>query len=204
VSQLIALYLLGTYLGQQRGVLSQEKEQEYVRGLKALPELVTGTLEMESDVAQIAEELAGGDHCFYLGRGLDFAVGMEGALKLKEISYVHAEAYAAGEMKHGPLALITKNMPVICIVTQDHVRDKMLSNIKEVQARRGKVIAIAKQGDPETHQVADYTVNIPRGMDVFMPVLAVVPLQLLAYYAAKFLDRDIDQPRNLAKSVTVE
>jgi glucosamine--fructose-6-phosphate aminotransferase (isomerizing) len=204
VSQLIGLYLLGLHLAHMRGAVTPEGERELVRGLKALPDLLSRTLETEQEVAQIAEELAGGEHCFYLGRGMDFAVAMEGALKLKEISYVHAEAYAAGEMKHGPLALITKGMPVICLVTQDHVRDKMLSNVKEVQARRAKVLAIAKQGDPETHQVADYTVNIPAGLDVFMPVLAVVPLQLLAYYAARFLGRDIDQPRNLAKSVTVE
>ncbi len=204
VSQLVALYLLGLYLGQARGTVSPAEMAVYVDGLRALPDHIAKTLETEQEVAQIAEELAGNEHCFYLGRGIDFAVGLEGALKLKEISYVHAEAYAAGEMKHGPLALITKGMPVVCMVTQDHVRDKMLSNVKEVQARGAKVFAIAKTGDPETHRVADYTVNIPAGHEMFMPVLAVVPLQLLAYYAAKHLGRDIDQPRNLAKSVTVE
>ncbi|MHB1001366.1 MAG: glutamine--fructose-6-phosphate transaminase (isomerizing) [Armatimonadota bacterium] len=204
VSQLIALYLLGLYLAHAKDVISLDKESEYVNALRQLPELVEKVLETEQEVAQIAEELAEMDHCFYLGRGLDYAVSLEGALKLKEISYIHAEAYAAGEMKHGPLALITKGTPVFCLVTQDRVRDKMLSNIKEVQARRGKIVAIAKEKDPDTHQVADYTVHIPRAHEMLMPVLSIVPLHMLAYYAAKFLDRDIDQPRNLAKSVTVE
>lgn len=204
VSQLVALYLLGIYLANVRGTISAEQESVYVDALRELPGLVEKVLETEQEVSQIAEELAEMEHCFYLGRGLDYAVSLEGALKLKEISYIHAEAYAAGEMKHGPLALITKGTPVFCLVTQDHVKDKMLSNIKEVQARRGKIVAIAKEKDPDTHQVADYTVHIPRVNEMFMPVLAIVPLHMLAYYAAKFLDRDIDQPRNLAKSVTVE
>lgn len=204
VSQLIALYLLGVYLADAKNVISVEQETEFVNSLRDLPDLVAKTLETEQEIAQIAEELAEMEHCFYLGRGLDYAVSLEGALKLKEISYIHAEAYAAGEMKHGPLALISNGTPVFCLVTQDHVKGKMLSNIKEVQARRGKIVAIAKEKDPDTHQVADYTVHIPRAHELFMPVLSIVPLHMLAYYAAKHLDRDIDQPRNLAKSVTVE
>ena len=204
ISQLIALYLLGIYLANIRGSITIEQEATYVEALRELPDLVAKALETEQEVSQIAEELAEMEHCFYLGRGLDYAVSLEGALKLKEISYIHAEAYAAGEMKHGPLALITKGTPVFCLVTQDHVKDKMLSNIKEVQARRGRIVAIAKEKDPDTHQVADYTIHIPRANEMFMPVLSIVPLHMLAYYAAKFLDRDIDQPRNLAKSVTVE
>ncbi|MHB1457137.1 MAG: glutamine--fructose-6-phosphate transaminase (isomerizing) [Armatimonadota bacterium] len=204
ISQLIALYLLGIYLANVRATITVDQEATYVDDLRKLPELVEKVLETEQEVSQIAEELAEMEHCFYLGRGLDYAVSLEGALKLKEISYIHAEAYAAGEMKHGPLALITKGTPVFCLVTQDHVKDKMLSNIKEVQARRGKIVAIAKEKDPDTHQVADYTVHIPRANEMFMPVLSIVPLHMLAYYAAKFLERDIDQPRNLAKSVTVE
>ncbi|HUV05093.1 MAG TPA: glutamine--fructose-6-phosphate transaminase (isomerizing) [Armatimonadota bacterium] len=204
VSQLVALYLLGLYIARSRGVITAEQEADYVRGLRELPDLLTKTLETEKEVQAIAEELAGREHFFYLGRGIDFALCFEGALKLKEVSYTHAEAYAAGEMKHGPLALITQGMPVINIVTQDRVREKMLSNIREVQARRGCVFAIAKEGDPETHRVADYTVHIPRAQEIFMPVLAVVPLQLFAYYVAKRLGCEIDQPRNLAKSVTVE
>lgn len=204
ISQLVALYLLGIYLSNVRGTISDDQEATYVDALRELPGLVEKVLETEQEVSQIAEELAEMEHCFYLGRGLDYAVSLEGALKLKEISYIHAEAYAAGEMKHGPLALITKGTPVFCLVTQDHVKDKMLSNIKEVQARRGKIVAIAKEKDPDTHQVADYTVHIPRANEMFMPVLSIVPLHMLAYYAAKFLERDIDQPRNLAKSVTVE
>lgn len=204
VSQLVAMYLLGLHLARVRNSATDEVEAEYVRDLRLLPDLVARVLETEQEVAQIAEELTDIEHCFYLGRGLDYDVCLEGALKMKEISYIHAEAYAAGEMKHGPLALITKGTPVFCVVTQDHVRDKMISNIKEVQARRGRIVAIAKEKDPDTHRVADYTVHIPRANEAFMPVLAIVPLQLLAYYAAKQLGRDIDQPRNLAKSVTVE
>lgn len=204
VSQLIALYLLGIYIADIRGSISSEQEIELAGSLRYLSDLVKKTLETEQEIAQIAEELAEIDHCFYLGRGLDYAVSLEGALKLKEISYIHAEAYAAGEMKHGPLALITEGTPVICLVTQDHVKDKMLSNIKEVQARRGKIVAIAKENDLNTRQIADYTVHIPCTHELFMPVLSIVPLHLLAYYTAKHLGRDIDQPRNLAKSVTVE
>jgi len=204
VSQLVALYLLGLLLARTRGRIAPEEEADYVRGLRELPDLATKALGTEKEIEAIAEELAEKEHFFYLGRGIDFAVCFEGALKLKEISYIHAEAYAAGEMKHGPLALITQGMPVISIVTQDHVREKMLSNIKEVQARRACVFAVAKEDDPETHRVADYTVHIPRTREMFMPVLAIVPLQLFAYYVAKRLGREIDQPRNLAKSVTVE
>ena len=204
VSQIVALYVLGLFLAKARGTISPKQEAKYVRELRELPDLAAKALETEQEVAAIAEELAYREHFFYLGRGVDFAVCFEGALKLKEISYIHAEAYAAGEMKHGPLALITPGMPVISIITQDHVREKMLSNVKEVQARRACVFAIAKEGDPETHRTADYTVHIPRAQDMFMPVLAIIPLQLFAYYVAKRLDRDIDQPRNLAKSVTVE
>ena len=204
VSQIVALYLLGLLLARAREAISTDEEAKYVRGLRELPDLAAKALETEQEIVAIAEELADREHFFYLGRGVDFAVCFEGALKLKEISYIHAEAYAAGEMKHGPLALITPGMPVISIVTQDHVREKMLSNIKEVQARRACVFAVAKEGDPETHRTADYTVHVPCAEDLFMPVLAIIPLQLFAYYVAKRLGRDIDQPRNLAKSVTVE
>ncbi|MHB0913334.1 MAG: glutamine--fructose-6-phosphate transaminase (isomerizing) [Armatimonadota bacterium] len=205
MSQVIALYLLGLYLAGAKGTVTAEEMAAYVKGLRALPELVKEALETEKEIAFIVEELSNWEHCFYLGRGLDYATSMEGALKLKEISYIHAEAYAAGEMKHGPLALITPGTPVICLVTQDNVREKMISNIKEVQARKATVFAVAKADDPETHQVADYTVIVPRAShDMFMPALSIVPLQLLAYYSAKRLGRDIDQPRNLAKSVTVE
>lgn len=204
VSQLVALYLLGIYMGEIRGTIEEDKINTYANSLREMPNLVARTLEIEQEVAEIAEELAEMEHCFYLGRGLDYSVSLEGALKLKEISYIHAEAYAAGEMKHGPLALISNGTPVFCLVTQSHVKEKMLSNIKEVQARRGKAVAVAKEKDPDTHQIADYTIHIPGTLDIFMPILAIVPLHILAYYTAKSLGRDIDQPRNLAKSVTVE
>ena len=140
----------------------------------------------------------------YLGRGYNFPVALEGALKLKEISYIHAEGYPAAEMKHGPIALIDKDMPVVFIATKDEIYEKMLSNIEEVRARKGTVIAIATEGDTQIGKFADHVIYIPETLPMLIPILSVVPMQLLAYYMAVKLGRDVDQPRNLAKSVTVE
>jgi len=140
----------------------------------------------------------------YLGRGYNFPVALEGALKLKEISYIHAEGYPAAEMKHGPIALIDENMPVVFIATRDVIYDKLISNIEEVKARQGKVIAIANYGDEKIKQYAEHVIYIPETLPILTPILAVIPLQLLSYYIAVELGRDVDQPRNLAKSVTVE
>ena len=140
----------------------------------------------------------------YLGRGYNFPVALEGALKLKEISYIHAEGYPAAEMKHGPIALIDENMPVVFIATKDVIYDKLISNIEEVKARQGKVIAIANYGDEKIKQYAEHVIYIPETLPILTPILAVIPLQLLSYYIAVELGKDVDQPRNLAKSVTVE
>ncbi len=155
-------------------------------------------------IEAIAEKFHRRRNWLYLGRKYNYPIALEGALKLKEISYIHAEGYAAGEMKHGPIALINPEMPTVAIVMQDDMRHKMISNIQEVKSRRGQVIAIATQGDQEVRDLADEVIEIPATLDFLSPILAVVPCQLLAYYCARFLNRDIDKPRNLAKSVTVE
>ncbi|MBI3947408.1 MAG: glutamine--fructose-6-phosphate transaminase (isomerizing), partial [Armatimonadetes bacterium] len=201
-SQLVALDLLGLRIARERGTLDAPGTARLVAEMRRLPELVDRALATESAIQEMAAAIAGSDHCFYLGRGADYAVSLEGALKLKEISYIHAEALAAGEMKHGPLALVTDGTPVVCLVTQEALREKMLSNIKEVKARGATVIAIAREEDVETEKVVDHVARVPGTLPELMPVVAVVPLQLLAYHTARALGREIDQPRNLAKSVT--
>jgi len=156
------------------------------------------------EIQQIAETLGDCHDFFFLGRGLDFAVAQEGALKLKEISYRHSEALAAGEMKHGTLALVTEDVSAICLATQEPLREKLASNIKEVKAREAKVLAIARESDRDILSYSDWAIRIPDTLDELMPVCAIIPLQLLAYYIARNAGCEIDQPRNLAKSVTVE
>jgi len=205
ITQLIALYLIGLYIAQQENKLGPTVVADYVEQLKALPEQVEEILADTSHIQQIARELSHSSSFFFLGRGFDFAISLGAALKLKEVSYIHAEAYPAGELKHGPLALIEPGVTAVFFVTQHALFDKVLSNIKEVQARKGTTIAIAEAGNEGTlPQVVDAVISVPSTHDAFMPVLATVPAQLLAYYIAADLDREIDQPRNLAKSVTVE
>ncbi|HEY3281495.1 MAG TPA: glutamine--fructose-6-phosphate transaminase (isomerizing) [Armatimonadota bacterium] len=203
VTQLLALYLLGLHIARVRGVADAES-LAVVERLRTIPDLLERVLEHADQVRELARGLAGKQDFFFLGRGADFAVALEGALKLKEISYLHAEAYAAGEMKHGPLALISPDVPIICLVTQERLREKMISNIKEMKARGARCVGITKEGDRQTPGVVDESFAIPWIEDMLTPILTVVPLQLLAYFIAKELGRDIDQPRNLAKSVTVE
>jgi glucosamine--fructose-6-phosphate aminotransferase (isomerizing) len=203
-SQLTAVYLLGLYLGRLRGTLSIEDEGPIVEALQRLPEQVTELLAREAEISEMAEAFG---HChdfFFLGRGLDYAVAQEGALKLKEISYRHSEALAAGEMKHGTLALVTDQVSAICLATQELLREKLASNIKEVKAREATVLAIARESDHEIDAYADCVFRVPDSLDELMPVLSIVPLQLLAYFIARNGGCEIDQPRNLAKSVTVE
>jgi len=205
VTQVMALYLIGLYLAQQENKLGPSVVEEYVSHLKALPTLVAKILESTDKYEELGKELANSSCFFFLGRGFDYAVALEAALKLKEVSYIHAEAYAAGEMKHGPLALVEPGVAVICFATQSALYDKMLSNVKEITARDGIAVAIVKEGDEGLDErTVDHLVSIPSTHDAFMPILAVVPTQLLAYYIADTLGREIDQPRNLAKSVTVE
>jgi glucosamine--fructose-6-phosphate aminotransferase (isomerizing) len=203
--QLTALFLLALYLGQCREAITRSAMYRYLKALSHLPYAINHFLENgASEIATIAKRLQGVHSALYLGRHLMYPIALEGALKLKEIAYVHAEGYPAGEMKHGPIALIDEGMPVIALALDSHVHEKMLSNIEEVKARGGQVIAITTEGDTRMDSKADAVIRVPRTDDSVSPILAVLPLQLLAYHAAVQRGCDVDQPRNLAKSVTVE
>ncbi len=203
-SQVVAAYLLALYLAQERGTLSFEQRRTLLRELAELPARVGTVLKNGNDYEAIARKYMNCRDFLFLGRGINYPVALEGALKLKEISYIHAEGYPAGEMKHGPIALIDEKMPVVAICPQDHVRDKMLSNIEQVRARGGRVIAVATAGDEQVAQKADDVIFVPQASHYLTPILCVIPLQLLAYHIAVLRGCDVDQPRNLAKSVTVE
>ena len=202
-SQIVALALLGLYLGRQRG-LSLEAGQDFVCRLAQLPALVARTLELEPEVQALAERYAQACNALYLGRGVNFPVALEGALKLKEISYIHAEGYPAAEMKHGPIALIDENMPVVFVAPQDDVYHKVLSNLQEVKARGGRIVAVTTEGNGGLGALVDHQLRVPVTAPLLSPVLTAIPLQLLAYHIAVLRGCDVDRPRNLAKSVTVE
>ncbi|HEU4764257.1 MAG TPA: glutamine--fructose-6-phosphate transaminase (isomerizing), partial [Candidatus Eisenbacteria bacterium] len=202
-SQVAALALLTLYLGRL-GELSPEVGAELTRELHTIPDKMERILANADAIRSIAKAYAHHNNFLYLGRGVNFPVALEGALKLKEISYIHAEGYPAAEMKHGPIALIDENMPVVFICTQDSAYEKVLSNMEEVRARKGKIIAVACEGDEVVAQKADHVLFVPHALGPLMPLLSVIPLQLLAYYIAVERGCDVDQPRNLAKSVTVE
>jgi len=203
-ASLVDLYLLGCYLGELRGTLAGEALRQRVEDLAGLPDLVGRVLDHGDEHAQLAQTFYDRAHFLYLGRGINYPVALEGALKLKEISYIHAEGYPAGEMKHGPIALIDEAMPVVAIATRDHVYDKMISQIEQVKARGGTVIALCTEGDGEIGDKADHVLTVPPTPPLLSPVVNVIPLQLLAYHLAVRRGCDVDQPRNLAKSVTVE
>jgi len=202
-SQVAALAMVALKMGRLRG-FSLAQGQELIQALRALPDQMRQVLARASDVEKLAEQFAGAHNALYLGRGVNFPAALEGALKLKEISYIHAEGYPAAEMKHGPIALIDENMPVVFIAPRDGVHGKIASNVEEVKARGGRVIAIVTEGDCEIAQRADASFPIPPTHDLLTPILAGVPLQLFAYYVAVRRGCNVDQPRNLAKSVTVE
>ena len=203
-TQLVAGLLFAVYLGQLNGKMDPALGEEILCGIKSLPTLIHEIFEVDEDMKAFAKHYGFKSDAFFLGRAIDYAVAMEGALKLKEISYIHAEAYAGGELKHGTLALIEEGVPVIALATQEDVYDKMISNIREVKAREAVVIGIGMKGDEELSKHVDHTIYVPRANKFIAPILAVVPLQLLAYYAAITRGADVDKPRNLAKSVTVE
>ncbi|AEG58667.1 glutamine--fructose-6-phosphate transaminase (isomerizing) [Desulforamulus ruminis] len=203
-TQLVALYLLALYLAQERNTLAAGNITEILNELKAIYTKAQEVLDNEQPIKEFAEKYHQAEDTFFIGRGLDYAVALEGSLKLKEISYIHAEAYAAGELKHGTLALIVENIPVIALATQKSLFEKMVSNIKEVKARDASVIALAMEGHTEVEKVADQVIYIPKTHQVLAPILTVIPLQLLAYYMSVCRGCDVDKPRNLAKSVTVE
>jgi len=203
-TMLVALQMLAIDLGVRRRALAGERAAALIAGLRHLPVLAQEVLARSDPIKALARRLAGAEHAFFIGRGLDYAVAMEGSLKLKEISYLHSEALAAGELKHGTLALVTPQTPVFALVTQRAVYEKTLSNIQEVRARGAEVIAVAYDDDRDIAKYADTVLRIPPTDDALAPVLAIIPLQLFAYHVAVMRGHDIDQPRNLAKSVTVE
>ena len=207
-SQLVALYLLALHLGQIRGTLSSEESRTHLAALLKLPQLLGETLAVSALVDEIARRYQGRRDFLYLGRGINYPIALEGALKLKEISYIHAEGYPAGEMKHGPIALIDESMPVVALAPRDHVFEKMLGNIQEAKARGGSVIALTTGHDEQIEELLDTEhdsiIPLPETPPLLSPVVSVVPLQLLAYHIAVRRGCDVDQPRNLAKSVTVE
>ncbi|QZY55600.1 glutamine--fructose-6-phosphate transaminase (isomerizing) [Crassaminicella profunda] len=203
-TQLISMYLIALSMAMTKGSLTTEEYEMYVKELKAMPEKLEKILQDNEAIQQLADEQFNNENVFYIGRGLDVAVAAEGSLKLKEISYIHSEAIAAGELKHGTIALIEEGRLVIALATQDKLYDKMLSNIQEVRARGAYVIGVAKQGNKEIEKSADKVIYIPDTLDELSPILSVVPLQILAYYIAVARGCDVDKPKNLAKSVTVE
>lgn len=202
-SQVTVLAMIALLLGRQRR-LSFESGMDIVKSMQELPELVEQTLKLSDQIAGIAQKYVKANNFLYLGRHYNYPVAMEGALKLKEISYIHAEGYPAAEMKHGPIALIDENMPVVVIAPKDALFDKVISNVREIKARGGKVIAISTDDCHPLDEIADHLIKVPKTISMLMPILTCIPLQLMAYHIAVLRGNDVDQPRNLAKSVTVE
>jgi glutamine---fructose-6-phosphate transaminase (isomerizing) len=203
-TMIVAGYLLAVWLGRRRGALTPEEAKKRLHDLVEVPRLVEQTLELDGAIADLARQLSGAHDFLYLGRGLQFPIALEGALKLKEISYIHAEGYAGGEMKHGPIALIADQLPVVVLVPRDSSYERMLGNMEEVRARDGMLIAITHPNDRAAGAKAEHVIEVPPAAELLAPLVTVIPLQLLAYHVALRRGCDVDQPRNLAKSVTVE
>jgi glucosamine--fructose-6-phosphate aminotransferase (isomerizing) len=204
LTMLMAFYVLGVYFGRSKDLISDDKSRRLISGIKKLPQQTEKLLDEYADkMKDLGAEISDREHVFFIGRNIDYGISLEGALKLKEISYIHAESYPAGELKHGTLALVEEGVPVIALATQESVLEKTLSNVQEVKARGGSVIGVTFAGDTELDDI-DYRIEIPETEELLTGVLSIVPLQLLAYYAAVEKGCDVDQPRNLAKSVTVE
>jgi glucosamine--fructose-6-phosphate aminotransferase (isomerizing) len=203
-TQLAALYLLGLWLGRRTRRIDARLESECIQALVGVPLLIEQVLKQEDAIAKIARRYTNASDMLYLGRGINYPIALEGALKLKEISYIHAEGYPAGEMKHGPIALIDEKMPVVVLIPRDEVYDKTLSNLKEVESRGGRIIAVTDSADAELSRIAEAVIEVPATSTSLLPLLLTIPMQLLAYHIAVERGTDVDQPRNLAKSVTVE
>jgi glutamine---fructose-6-phosphate transaminase (isomerizing) len=207
-SQLVALQLLALYMAQVRGTLGQTEIRRHIDELLQLPQIIEHAVKASASMEKVAERFYNRSDFLFLGRGINYPIALEGALKLKEISYIHAEGYPAGEMKHGPIALIDERMPVVAIAPNDHVFEKMIGNVQEAKARGGSVIAITTDGDQRMAALMDpahdVMLSMPKTTDMLTPIVMTIPLQLLAYYIAVKRGCDVDQPRNLAKSVTVE
>jgi glucosamine--fructose-6-phosphate aminotransferase (isomerizing) len=204
MGQLVGTLLLALRIGQARGTVTADEVRRVVDQLRKLPQSLARALDLSDDVRALAERFRDARDFLYLGRGVCYPIALEGALKLKEISYIHAEGYPAGEMKHGPIALIDEAMPILVIATRGMVYEKVVSNIQEAHARGGKILALVNPGDDHVTRLAHATLVVPEVDPILAPMVNVVPLQLLAYWMARSLGRDVDQPRNLAKSVTVE
>jgi glucosamine--fructose-6-phosphate aminotransferase (isomerizing) len=203
-TQVTVLAMMAFDIGHRKGIISDEKYRELISALSEIPSKMEQALKVNDKILELARVISESKNALYLGRGFLFPVALEGALKLKEISYIHAEGYPAAEMKHGPIALIDENMPVVVVATRDNTYEKITSNIQEIKARKGKVIAIVTEGDKVIGKIADHVIEVPDTIPVFSGILAVIPLQLLSYHIAVLRGCDVDQPRNLAKSVTVE
>jgi glucosamine--fructose-6-phosphate aminotransferase (isomerizing) len=203
-AQVTILTMIALSLANKKGTISKSRFHELLVELEAIPEKVKMLLSKNKDIERIAEKYKNATNALYLGRGSSFPVALEGALKLKEISYIHAEGYPAAEMKHGPIALIDENMPVFVIATKGNSYEKVVSNIQEVKARKGQIIAIVTEGDETVKDIADHIIEIPESDEILVPLLATIPFQLLSYHIAVMRGCNVDQPRNLAKSVTVE
>lgn len=203
-TQITVLYLMALKIAKAKGVLSSDSFIELLSELNSIPKKIEEALNLNDKIEEIAEKIKNSKNCLYLGRGFNFPVALEGALKLKEISYIHAEGYPAAEMKHGPIALIDENMPTVVIATSKGHYEKVVSNIREIQSRKGQIIAIVSKGDKDVKEIADYYIEVPETIESLTPLLTTIPLQLLSYHIAVKLGRNVDQPRNLAKSVTVE
>jgi glutamine---fructose-6-phosphate transaminase (isomerizing) len=207
VTMVTVLYLLGLWLGERRGALAPEEHSQMLSALQALPSQMEQLLEspqLEQQVSQVADMLASRASCMFIGRGVGYPLALEGALKLKEISYIHAEAYPAGELKHGPIALLDQNLPLIAIAQRSSTYDKLINNVEEVRAREAQVVAVATVGNEDIRRHSEYVMTVPDAPEPVSPLLGIIPLQLLAYHVALARGCNIDQPRNLAKSVTVE
>jgi len=203
-TQMTVLYLMAVKLSKAKGIISEQMYREYILEISRIDKKIHKVLASNEIIKTVANEIKESKNCLYLGRGYNFPIALEGALKLKEISYIHAEGYPAAEMKHGPIALIDKNMPTIVIATNKINYDKIVSNIQEIKSRKGQIIAIVSRGDKEVKKIADYAIEVPETIESITPFITVIPLQLLSYHIAVMLGKNVDQPRNLAKSVTVE
>ena len=203
-TQITVLTLIALKLAKEKGAISNSQFYYHLEQLELIPEKVTQALKSDKHIQAVAKAYKDATNCLYLGRGYNFPVALEGALKLKEISYIHAEGYPAAEMKHGPIALIDDQMPVFVIATKKGHYEKVVSNILEIKSRKGKIIAIVTEGDVDVNNLADHTIEIPETLESLSPLLTTIPLQLLSYHIAVLLGKNVDQPRNLAKSVTVE
>jgi glucosamine--fructose-6-phosphate aminotransferase (isomerizing) len=203
-TQVVILTLLALQIAQHKGSISTSYLMQILFELENIPKKIEQTLKLDAQIKELAALFKDASNFLYLGRGVNFPVALEGAVKLKEISYIHAEGYPAAEMKHGPIALIDEHMPVVVLATNESAHDKIVSNIQEVKARKGRVIAIVNVGDTEIASLADYTIEIPATEEILSPLRTVIPLQLLSYHIALMRGANVDQPRNLAKSVTVE